>query len=326
MNKTIISLITLSITLLTTSLATQTVLAQQTLDSIVAVVDDDIITRSELGSALANARRQIRQRDTAAPPLEVLQRQVLERLIIDLLQQRAAERGGVVIDDPALNAAVESIAQRNNLSLSQLRRAVEKDGLSYPVYREQIRREMMANRLRQRVIDNNIQVSEQEVTNLLGSQIGAQGATDYHIAQILIGVPEGASPAQIEEARSRAEQALSQLRQGTDFKQLAVAISDGRQALEGGDLGWRSRQQLPTLFSNVVPRLQPGQVSDLVRSPSGFHIVKLLETRGSSNNAAAGNESQRSAIREQLFRRKSEEEWELWLRRLRDEAYVEVRL
>lgn len=306
------------------------VFAQQTLDSIVAIVDDDIITRSELNNALASARRQISQRGTTAPPLDILQRQVLERLIVDQLQVRAAERNGIVIDDPTLNAAVESIAQRNNLSLSQLRQAVEKDGISYPKYREQIRRELMGNRLRQRVIDSNIQVSEQEITNLLNARGNVQGNNasggEYHIAQILIGVPEGASPEQVESARSKAEQVLSQLRQGADFKQLAVAMSDGRQALEGGDLGWRTRQQLPTLFSNVVPGLQVGAVSDLIRSPSGFHIVKLLASRGSSSDAAAGSEAERLAIREQLLRRKSEEEWELWLRRLRDETYVEIRL
>jgi peptidyl-prolyl cis-trans isomerase SurA len=312
-------------------LTIQSLYAQQSLDGIVAVVDDDIITRSELNTALANTRKQIQQRGTAAPPPDVLQRQVLERLIIDQLQARAAERNGITIDDPTLNAAVESIAQRNKLSLNDLRREVEKDGIPYPQFREQIRRELVAARLRQRVIDTNLTVSEQEITNFLEQVTNSKSgnnnnAREYRIAQILISVPEGASPDQVETARAKAEQVLGQLRQGADFNELAVAVSDGRQALEGGDLGWRSQQQLPTLFANTVPGLQPGEVSDLIRSPSGFHIVKLLEVRGGSGNSTAGTESQRNAAREQLLQRKSEEEWELWLRRLRDEAYVEIRL
>lgn len=312
-------------------LALQGVYAQQPLDGIVAVVGDDIITQSELNAALTRARTQIQQRNAAAPPADVLQRQVLERLIIDQLQLRAAERNGIIIDDPTLNAAVEDIARRNNMSLSELRREVEKDGIPYPQFREQIRRELMAARLKQRAVDSNITVSEQEVTNFLEQSLNSQSSNngtsrEYRLAQILIGVPEAASPDQVENARAEAEQVLAQLRQGSDFNDLAVAVSDDRQALEGGDLGWRTQQQLPTLFANVVPNLQPGETSDPIRSPSGFHIVKLLESRGGADNPTAGTESQRNVVREQLLQRKSEEEWELWLRRLRDETYVEIRL
>ena len=299
----------------------------QLLDGIVAVVDDDIITRRELNTAVSQTRRRLRQRSAQVPSPQALERQVLERLIIDQLQLQAAERSGIVIDDPTLEAGLARIAQRNSMSLDQLRRAVEREGFSYRDYREQIRSELLANRLRQRQIDSQIQVSEYELDNLLGSRAGRTDNTEYHIAQILIGLPQAATPEQIEAARSQAEQVLQELNAGADFNRLAAAVSAGRKALESGDLGWRSRAQLPAFLANIVPRLQPGQVSEPIRSPSGFHLVKLLDTRG-GHAIATGNSatSQRDVARERLFRRKAEQEWELYLRQLRDEAYVEIRL
>jgi peptidyl-prolyl cis-trans isomerase SurA len=265
------------------------------LDAIVAVVDDDVITRRELNEGVALIERQLRQRKASIPPRPVLENQVLERLILMRLQARAAERNGITIDDATLNTAIETLAQRNKLSLTQMRQTVERDGVSFAKFRDDVRREMMGARLRQKIIDSQLQVSEQDVDSLqaqlTASQngFGDRGATEtsggggvrqYHIAQILVALPEGASPQQIEAARRQAGDLLSQLRKGTDFQQLAVSDSAARQALEGGDLGWRSAEQLPTIFADVVPKLRPGQVSDLIRSPSGFHIVKLLEVKG----------------------------------------------
>ncbi|MFO1351192.1 MAG: peptidylprolyl isomerase [Gammaproteobacteria bacterium] len=401
------------------------------LDNIVAVVNEDIITRRELNAALADARQQINQRKSPAPPVEALERQVLERLIVGKLELRAAELNGITIDDQSVNTALEQIAQRNNLNLSQLRARVEKDGMSFAQYRDSIRQQLLGVRLRQKVVDNGIQVSDQEVSNVLTHGALVKGARQYHIAQILIGVPEGVAPDKIDAARAKADQVLIELRKGADFKRLAATVSDDRQALEGGDLGWRGAEQLPALFADVVPKLQPGEISDIIRSPGGFHIIKLLETRGADaqtaqtslqtlvrhiliappvgdkeaeqrlatlrarikagadfgelaranssdkqsaarggvlgwvapGNAppeieeqiaklqpgevsqpfktrfgwhilqvmeqrerAASDEAQRNSAREALFRRKAEDEWEMWLRRLREEAYVEIRL
>jgi peptidyl-prolyl cis-trans isomerase SurA len=313
--------------------------AGQPLDVIVAVVDDDVITRRELDAATARAISQLRQRQVPIPSREALERQVLEQLILAQLQARAAERGGIVIDDATLNAAIETLAQSNNMSLNQLRQAVENDGVSFAQFRDDVRRELMAVRLRQRLVDSQVQVSEQDVDSLqaqLAGQPGFSGAgsagadREYRLAQILIAVPESASPQQVETARRQAEDVLTQLRQGADFRQMAVSVSADRQALEGGELGWRRADQVPTLFANVVPNLQAGQVSDLIRSPSGFHIVKLIEVRGGNEGRAptpgAPMTADRERIREALLRRRADEEWELVLRRLRDEAYVEVRL
>ena len=312
--------------------------AGQTLDVIVAVVDSDVITRRELDAATARIERQLRQRQVPIPPRAALERQVLEQLILSQLQTRAAERSGVVIDDATLNAAIDTLAQSNNMSLSQLRQTVEKDGISFAQFRDDVRQELMAVRLRQRLVDSQIQVSDQDVDSLqtqLAGQPGFGGAggdREYRLAQILIAVPEGASPQQVEAAQRQAENVLTQLRQGADFRQMAVSVSADRQALEGGELGWRRADQIPTLFANAVPNLQPGQVSELIRSPSGFHIVKLLEVRGGSAGRVSSpqtpmtSETERARVREALLRRRADEEWELVLRRLRDEAYVEVRL
>lgn len=271
------------------------------LDAIVAVVNDDVITRRELDEGIAAVERQLRQRKVQIPPRPELERQVLERLILTQLQVRAAERNGVTVDDATLNAAIETLAQRNNMNLTQMRQTVEKDGTSFAKFRDDVRREIMGVRLRQKLVDSQLQVSEQDVESLQAQLTAGQsgfgsnpegggsedGARQYHIAQILIAFPEDASSQQIEAARHKAGEMLAQLRKGADFQQLATSESAGRNASEGGDLGWRSADQLPTVFAEVVPKLRPGQFSDAIRSPSGFHIVKLLEVKGGGAAPAA---------------------------------------
>ena len=275
-----------------------------TLDVIVAVVDDDVITRRELDAATARIEAQLRQRKVPIPPRPVLEKQVLDRLILTQLQFRAAERSGITVDDATLNTAIETLAQRNNMSLTQLRQTVEKDGTSFAQFRDDVRRELMGARLRQKLVDSQLQVSEQDVDSLqaqLGGRMisdgagevgangneggGSGGGREYRVAQILIAVPEGASPQQIEAAKRKADDVLAQLRKGADFRQMAVSVSADQQALQGGEIGWRRADQLPTLFSDVAPRLKPGQISELIRSPSGFHIVKLVEVRGGGGEA-----------------------------------------
>jgi len=278
--------------------------AGSALDAIVAVVNDDVITRRELDAAVAQIERQLQQKKVPIPPRPIVEKQVLERLILTQLQVRAAERNGVTIDDATLNAAMETLAQRNQMNLTQLRQTIEKDGVSFAQFRDDIRRELLSARLRQKLVDSQIQVSEQDVESLQVQLAGGQGGNgggnrggrEYHIAQILIAVPENAAPAQIEAAKRQAGEVLAQLRKGVDFRQLAVSASSGRQALEGGDLGWRSADQLPTLFAEAVPKLRPGQFSELIRSPSGFHIVKLLEVRGGGAETAATAPAAKAAL------------------------------
>ncbi|MGF1527418.1 MAG: peptidylprolyl isomerase [Candidatus Competibacterales bacterium] len=293
------------------------------LDTIVAVVNDDLITRMELKRALSLIRGQVRNPAGSLPDPSDLERQVLERLILHLLQQRAARENGIVVNEATVNDALIDIAGRNAMTLDELRGAVEADGLDFEDYRAEIRQEVVSMRLRQRVVDSQIQVSEGEVDNWLDTRPAGAGPSAYRIAQILVGVPEGSSPERRDQARQRARDLVAQLRGGADFKTLAIAHSDGRQALDGGDLGWREAGQLPTLFTEAVPRLGVGEVSDPIASPSGFHIGTVLETRGGDS---AQQRVSRQRARETLFNRRVEEAWERWLRQLRAEAYVEVRL
>lgn len=211
--------------------------AGSTLDVIVAVVNDDVITRRELDAATIRIEAQLRQRKVPIPPRPVLEQQVLERLILSQLQLRTAERNGISVDDATLNAAIETVAQRNNMNLTQMRQTVEKEGISFAQFRDDVRRELLAARLRQKLVDSQIQVSEQDVDSLqsqLTSSSGgaAEGSGDreYRVAQILISLPEAASPQRIEAAQRKAEDVLAQLRKGVDFRQLAVSVSADQQA------------------------------------------------------------------------------------------------
>ena len=249
-------------------------------DRIVAVVNDDVIVASELESSTRSIAAQLRQQGTRLPPERVLERQVLERLVLERLQLQVAERTGVQIDDEVLNEAVRSIAERNGLTVGQFREVLARDGFDFAAFREDIRRKLTLEQLRRRQVDNRITVSEREIENLMETvarQAGIEG--EYRLAHILIAVPEAAAPDQTEAARAEAEQVLADLRAGADFARTAVSVSDGQQALEGGDLGWRAGSELPTLFAEVVPRMDPGDVSEVLRSPSGFHIVKLVDAR-----------------------------------------------
>jgi peptidyl-prolyl cis-trans isomerase SurA len=400
------------------------------LDRIVAVVNDDVIVQSELNAAAQTVRQQLEQERRPMPPRQVLERQVLERMIVTRLQLQLANSTGIRVDDETLNRTIQDIAAQNGLSLGQFRDILERDGFSFARFREDIRNEIAINRLQQRQVINRITVTEQEIENFLANQT-VQGTEDmrFRLAHILIALPEAASPEQIQAAYARAQEVLEELRAGADFHETAVTFSEGQQALSGGDLGWREAGQIPTLFAEVVVDMGVGEVSEPIRSPSGFHIVKLVDREGeqhvvtqtqarhillrpnelvgqaevrarleqlaqrieagedfatlarshSEDPASAANggslgwvnpgdlvpqfedvmnrlapgevsrpfetpfgwhvvqvlerrqhdsteEFQRNRAREMIRARKAEEELEVWLRRLRDEAYVEVRV
>ena len=251
------------------------------LDRIVAVVDNDVIMESDLDTRLKAVKRQLQERNTALPPEHVLKQQILERLVIENLQLQIASRTGIRVDDWALNDAIRSIAERNGMTIEQFQKALEADGLSYREARNEIRREMLINRVRQRQVLERIQVTDRDIDNYLNSEEGKQQlAVEYRLGHILVALPEGASPSEIQAANRKADAIVEQLKKGADFSQVAVAQSQGQKALEGGDLGWRKADQLPSLFTSAVKDLQKGEISQPIRSPSGFHIVKLLDKRG----------------------------------------------
>ena len=255
-------------------------------DRIVAVVGDDVITYYELRTKLAAALRQLQKQGTTLPPQDVLEGQMLERLIMDRAQLQYARDSGMRIDDAQLDQAIGRIAANNKLTMQQFREALEKDGIAYPQFREDIRNEMTTMRLREREVDAKLVISDGEVDNYLANQAANGGGEEYQLAHILLRAPESASPEQLQKLRQRGEQALKQARAGQNSAELTAAFSDAPDALQGGDLGWRSLDRLPSLYAEVAAGLQPGGVSELLRSSAGFHIVKLLNKRGGSAPAS----------------------------------------
>lgn len=299
--------------------AAETAPPREPLEAIVAIVNDDVITRTELDDRLRTIRQQLEQQRAPLPPRATLEKQVLDRMILSSLQLQLAERTGLRVDDETLNRTIARIAEDNRMSLDEFRRVLERDGYDFASFREDIRKEILISRVQQRQIADRVMISEQDVDNVLAQQ-QAQGNGDeeLRLAHILVAVPDAASPERIRTARERAEGILQQLRSGADFRETAIATSDGQQALEGGDLGWRKRAELPTLFVDAVGAMQVGDVSELIRSPSGYHIIKLADKRSGKShivtqsrvrhillrtNALVGDdeaEAQLEALREQL--------------------------
>jgi len=252
-------------------------------DRIVAVVNKDVVTYSELNEAVGLAERTLRRQGTPAPDRPVLERQMLERLILEKAQLQLARETGIRIDELQLDRAVERIAQSNNMTLADFRKALEADGVGFDTWRNDIRQQMVMGRLREREVENKVQVSDTEVDLFLEQTKNRPDEnSEYNIAHILVRVPEGASPERIRQARERAEQAAAEVKGGAPFARVAAAYSDAPDALQGGALGWRNHQRLPELFGDALAKMKPGDVSEPLRSPAGFHIVQLVERRGAS--------------------------------------------
>ncbi|HUQ74332.1 MAG TPA: peptidylprolyl isomerase [Burkholderiales bacterium] len=270
---------------LVTALCATSVQAVSLVDRIVAVVNKEVITFSELNEAVGMAERQLRRQGTAAPERGVLERQMLERLILDKAQLQLARDTGVRIDELQLDRAVERIAQSNKMTLPDFRKALESDGVAFDTFRNDIRQQMLMARLREREVDNRIQVTDTEVDLFLEQMKTRPEGTEYDIAHILVRVPEQASPERLRDARSRAEQALADARGGSPFARVAASFSDAPDALQGGALGWRAHERLPELFANALATMQPGELSPVLRSPAGFHVLKLIDRRGAGAQA-----------------------------------------
>jgi len=252
-----------------------------TVDRIVAVVNDDVITQNELAERTRLVLAQLQRAGGQLPQPDALQRQVLERMINDLVQVQLAKETGVKVDEATVEKTIQRIADDNNLSMTGFRQALERDGVRYSRFRDDMRNELLLARLREREVENAVVVTDAEIeTELARSARERGGDTEYRLQHVLVMVPQQATPEQIDIRRRRALQALSELRKGTNFAEISATYSDAPDALKGGDLGWRAAGRLPTLFLDALEKIQPGEVSDILRSPNGFHIVKLLERRG----------------------------------------------
>jgi peptidyl-prolyl cis-trans isomerase SurA len=252
-------------------------------DRIVAVVNKEVVTASELRERLALAERELKRQGTPLPGAPVLERQVLERLIVDRAQLQLARDSGIRVDELQLDRAIERIAENNRLTLSQFRQALERDGVAFDRFRDEVRQQIVLQRLREREVDERIEVSETEIDLYLEEhKIGGPERAEYNLAHILLRLPEQASPELIEQARSRAAKARAEAVAGADFASLAASYSDAGDALQGGQMGWRAADRLPELFAAALARMKPGEVSEVLRSPAGFHVLKLLERRGAA--------------------------------------------
>jgi len=272
-------------------------------DRIVAVVNDEVITAHELRSRTAISEMQLRRQKIQPPPRDVLERQVLERMIVDRAQLQLARETGVRVDDGTVNAAIGRVAESNGLTVPALRQRIEADGLSFNQFREDIRQDIILSRLREREVDNRIQISESELDNFVAEQAGVSSdAQEVNIAQILLRVPENADSGRIDETRRRADDLLAQLKGGADFAPLAASFSNAAEALQGGDLGWRSVDRLPTLFVDAIRNVKTGGVTDIVRSPNGFHILKVLGRRNAIDAKLASGPVQQTRARHILLR------------------------
>jgi peptidyl-prolyl cis-trans isomerase SurA len=252
------------------------------IDRIAVIVNDDVITVYELNKRTEAVIRQLARAGTPAPGRAELSKQILERMIIDKAQLQFAKESGVRVDDQQLDRSIARIAEANNMTVQQFRDTLEKEGVTYPGFREDIRTEIIIQRLREREVENKIVVSEGEIDGYLAEQARVATQDEYNLAHILVRVPEQATADQLETARRRAEQALAQIKSGTDFRQVAVAFSDAPDALQGGTIGWSPEDRLPPLFVPEVQKMKNGDVSPVLRSSNGFHILKLLDRRKAS--------------------------------------------
>lgn len=249
----------------------------QELDSIVAVVEESVILQSELDLALAGIVDRIRASGEQMPPMDLMQRQVLDRLIVRELQVQRALATGIRVSDSDVDQAMVNLAQSNGITLQQMRQLIEQDGEDFSEFRRNIAEELLTERLRQRIIASMPPISETEVDILLASE--ELGGGEYNISHIMVGVPEGATPDQIRAAREEAEDIHRRLTEGLDFASAAISYSDSQEALEGGEVGWRDLNSVPAFLADAIKDVPPGQFTEPVRSPAGYHIVKVNDFR-----------------------------------------------
>jgi peptidyl-prolyl cis-trans isomerase SurA len=250
------------------------------IDSIAVVVNDEVITRNELATRVKTIERRMKAQNVQLPDQADLQRQILERMIVERAQLQLAKEMGVRVDDNTLDRAIGRIAEQQKITLQDMRNQMEKEGTPFAAFREEIREEIIMQRLREHEVDAKIQISDAEVDNFLESEKAAAAEQiEMNLSQIMIRIPENASPEVIAQRQARAEEVMRQLRTGADFAKMAVTYSDSSDALKGGEIGWRNADRLPPLFVDQLKKLRPGQNTPIIKSTSGFHILKLVDKR-----------------------------------------------
>jgi peptidyl-prolyl cis-trans isomerase SurA len=293
------------------------------MDRIVAVVGEDVITQRELVDRIELTRQQLAQRGVGMPNRETLIRQVMERIVLERIQLQEAQRVGIDIDELTLNQTMENIAAENGLTLFQLRDTLQNEGIDFSSFRQQIRDELTIAQLRRRQVDNRLRIGDQEIDDLIAAESGAiDRGVRYRLNQILVALPQGADSATIANAQRKAQELRERASAGENFADLAIQHSDAPDALEGGDLGWRNSGDLPALFARTAVLMRPGEVSEVLRSPSGFHILQLVDREGGQQVQVAQTRARHILISPDQIRseREAREQADLLYQRIRDGA------
>ena len=255
------------------------------IDSIAVVVNDEVITRNEIAARVRAVEANMKAQKAPMPDAANLQRQVVESMIVERAQSQLAKEMGVKVEDQMLDRAIGRIAEQQKMSVQELRNQLEKSGMTFAAFREEIRNEITMQRLREHEVDNKIQISDAEVDTFLAAEKAAAAEqVELNIAQIMVRIPENASPEQIAARKARADEVLRQLRTGGDFAKIAATYSDASDALKGGEVGWRAPNTLPPIFAEALDKLKPGQVTPAIKSATGFHILKLVDRRTAAEN------------------------------------------
>jgi peptidyl-prolyl cis-trans isomerase SurA len=255
-------------------------LAAKSLDRIIAIVEQDVVLDQELTREAQLISAKMNANKIRLPPPMILRKQVLEGLIMQKLQFQLAKRSGIKVTDEMLKQAIASIVNGNKMTLAEFKDSLKKQGIRYTDFQTQIKHDIILDQLRLREISSRIKVSDREAEHYLETHKGMNEDVSYHLGHILIALPEGASAKEIQFAAEKADTIVVKLRAGEDFSQLAMQMSEGNKALTGGDLGWLSIKQMPTIFIDIVPNLKQGDIAHPVRSPSGFHVIKVLGLKG----------------------------------------------
>lgn len=317
-------------TLILVSLGSGSALAEEklpVLDRIVATVNRDAISESELNRQTQVLLLRLRQSDMELPSFETVRKQLLDKLILEKVQLQMAKEQGISVTDEELNAAIEDIAKRDKLSTDQMYDILKEQGMTEDQFKDNIKNEMIISRLQQREIGHQIIISNSDVEQFLNSPHGQDHTgVEYRLGHILISLPETPTTEQVTQAQKKAEDLVKQLKAGGDFAQIAMAKSSGPQALNGGDLGFRTRQELPTLFAKLIGNLNKGELMGPVRNDSGFHIIKLLDKRSGNQDENTTKDDLKAKATDAIFQRRFEEKLATWLRRVRDDAEVHIYL
>jgi len=258
------------------------------MDRIVAIVDQVVITEKELADRIKSVSAQLEKQGTELPPPAILEKQILERMITDRLQLQFASQTGLRVDDNQLDKTIERIAGQNKMDIPAFKKALQEDGIQYRKFREDIRNEITLARLREREVDNRINITESEIDSFISMQSASNSTDEFEISHILIRAAEDTAPEDLKKLRAKADDALSQLQAGKDFAKISASFSDAPNALEGGSLGWKNGSQIPALFLEALKPLKTGETSQVLRSPNGFHILKVTNRRGGSSPLVVG--------------------------------------